>query len=157
MNQLPLHEEMLTRNISSIFQDGAKIEGNNTGEIFSLLRRVFVEMWEKSWDRLYVKHMNLQNILVQYTQAEPLDIYLENTWYTLFHIFHSLEELSQYLELNSSLRGDIKSGRYHIWLFYVGLTPTALVLAQPNGRQPIEDIWLTSKISVDDIIWFPNI
>ena len=157
MNQLPLHDEMLTRHIPSIFPNGKKIEWNDSAEIWSLLRQVFVEMWEVSGDRLYVKHMNLQNILVAYDDTWWLEEYLDKSGYTLLHKFTSFDELKHYLQVNKELRGNIKSGRYNIGLYYVGMTPAGIVLAEKNGKEALDDVSLASKLVIDDLVWFPNI
>lgn len=157
MKQLPLHDEMLTRVLPSIFPTGIKIEWNDSAEVWSQLRQTFVEMWEKSWDRLYVKHMALQNILVEYDLTTSLEEYLDASVYTLLHKFTSFEELNHYLAVNKELRGNIKSWRYNIAIHYAGMTPVAIVLAEKNGKPQIQEASLQSRLAVDDIVWFPNL
>lgn len=146
----------------SIFPIDIENDWNKKSVVWLYLRKTFVEMWEVSWDRLFLKHSDLQHILFEYSHNIWLEAYLDNSWYTLLHEFLSFEELNDYLAINKDLLGSIKSWRYNIALKYANtspneMTPITIVLAQKNGKTQLDELSLKSRLALDDIVWFPNI
>lgn len=114
----------------SIFPDKRELNWDGKNNIFTFLMDVFVELWEKSWERLYVKHMLFQFLLNEYLFQNDLEDFLKDNWFELHHTFYSFDELKYVISKNKWLLLDIKSGRYNMAILFNELIPIWLVLAE---------------------------
>lgn len=126
----------------SVFSDKRQLDGEGRNNIFQFLRDIFVELWEKTGDKLYLKHMILQNVLGEYMYGEDLETFLQNNGFDLYHNFQSIEDLQFSVEKNSGLLREIKSWKLNMWILFNGLVPVGIILAKKN----LSDTEILSKI-----------
>lgn len=104
-----------------------------TNNMFQLLREIFVKLWEKTGDKLSLKHYQLQMILTYYDVWEDLEAFLIEGGYQLQHTFWDIEELKYYISKNKDLLSDIKTGKLFISCIFDDIEPKGIVLAKKVG------------------------
>lgn len=115
--------------MNNILWDNIDISSKHNN-MFQLLRDIFVQLWEKTSDKLSLKHYQLQMLFTYYNLWEDLEEFLIAWWYQLYHKFTDVDELKFFISKNEKLLSDIKKWRFNISIFFEGIEPKWIVLAK---------------------------
>lgn len=138
----------------SIFPDKRELNWDGKNNIFRFLMDVFVELWEKSGEKLYIKHILFQFLLNEYLFQNHLDDFLKDNWFELQHTFYNFDELKYYISKNNWLFLDIKSGRYNIGILFNWLIPIWLVVAEKKENDlKIQENINTLRDEINTKLW----
>lgn len=112
-----------------------KLDWTFQNNMFRFLRHVFVELWEKTWDKLYLKHVQFQIMMNYYDLSQDLVEFLDNWKYEFYKSFKNFSDLKEFVKVNPNLLTDVKTWKINVALIYNDMIPCGIVFAKKNWTE----------------------